>query len=156
MTLWKFLKPNKIVLVSIVVTLFTMLKADNNITYFDYYDLWQNKLPNNSKEKEISTTIHPSVFDSDYNSKKISRFCKEYKKSKKSCIWKYIYKDDRYVFYSKCKDSSKNTKYEIFQDLSVELIPELKDSKKLITIKKLSCQSVCHFIRLDYILTIWH
>ena len=156
MTLWKFLKPNKIVLVSIVVTLFTMLKADNNITYFDYYDLWQNKLPHNSKEKEIITTIHPSVFDSDYSSKKISQFCKEYKKSKKSCIWKYIYKDDKYIFFSKCKDSSKNKKYEIFQDLSVELIPELKDSKKLITIKKLFCQSVCCYNRSCYDLTIWH
>ncbi len=143
----------KRVLVAIFTTFFTVLKA-NNETY--YYDLWQSGILHSFQEKEINTTINTSVFDSDYNSKKIDRFCKEYKKSKKSCIWKYIYKDNRYIFFSQCKNSAKNKKYEIFQDLSVELIPKVKDSKKPINIKKLSSQSVCCYNRNCYYLTIWH
>ena len=145
---------DKIVLVAIFATFFTVLKA-NNKTY--YYDSWQSGLLHSFQEEEVSTSMHPTVFDSDYNSKKISQFCKEYKKSQKSCIWKYIYKDDSYIFFSKCIDSAKNKKYKLFlQDLSVELIPKLKDSKKIITIKKLSCRSLCGYSRLYYLLTIWH
>ena len=105
MILLKYLKLNikAVRYIFIFATLFTIVKADNE-TY--YYDLWQSGKLHSFQEKEINTTINASVFDSDYNSKKIDRFCKEYKKSKKSCIWKYIYKDDKYIFFSKCKDSA--------------------------------------------------